>query len=99
MIEVFAHRQGEKCRLYVSGHAAYSPGNDIVCAGVSALVGTLVQYASKHYRQVRCRMQAGDAFLAAGAGAQDGFDMIVAGLSAIAATYPAHVRVQATITD
>ena len=99
MIEVFSQRQGEKCRLLVTGHAAYSSENDIVCAGVSALVGTLVQYASQHYRHVRCRMQSGDAFLAAGGGARDGFDMIVGGLSAIAAAYPAHVKVYATVTD
>ena len=99
MIEILAYRQGGKCRLCVTGHAAYCPGNDIVCAGVSALVGTLVQYAREHYRHVRCRMQAGDAFLAAGDGAEDGFDMIVGGLAAIAAAYPAHVRVNITATD
>ena len=101
MIEVFSARQGGKCRLYVKGHAEYSPGNDIVCAGVSALVGALAHYASDNprYRHVRCRMEKGNAFFACGEGAEDGFDMIVKGLAAIAAAYPDYVRVHRTITD
>ena len=101
MIEVYAYRCGGKCRLYVKGHAEYCPGNDIVCAGVSALVGALTGYAAAHphYHHVRSHMQKGDAFFACGEGAQDGFDMIVEGLAAIAATYPEHVRVQRTVAD
>ena len=99
MIEVFSYRNGGKCRLYVQGHAAYHPGNDIVCAGVSALVGALAQYAKGHYRHVRCHTKAGNAFLAAGDGAGDGFDMIVQGLAAIARSYPDHVRVHVTVTN
>ena len=101
MIEIYAYRQGGKCRLCVNGHAEYFPGNDIVCAGVSALVGALAQYATTHpcYRQVRTYLQKGDAFFACGEGAADGFDMIVEGLAAIAAAYPDHVRVQRTVTD
>ena len=38
MIEVFAKKRGGYYRLYVTGHADYAPGHDIVCAGVSALV-------------------------------------------------------------
>ena len=38
-------------------------------------------------------------FFACSDGAQDGFDMIVEGLAAIAATYPEHVRVQRTVAD
>ena len=87
--------------MYVQGHAEYCPGNDIVCAGVSALVGALAAYAlgHPHYRHVRCRMQKGDAFFACSSGAEDGFDMITQGLAAIAAGYPEHVRVHRTVTD
>lgn len=101
MIEVYSHRDGGKCRLYVKGHAEYCPGNDIVCAGVSALVGALTAYAKahSHYRHVRCHMQKGDAFFACGGGAEDGFDMIVEGLAAIAAAYPNCVRVHGTVTN
>ena len=99
MIEVYSYRYGGKCRLLVTGHAAYSPGNDIVCAGVSALVGALARYAADHYEHVRCSMRSGEMFLAAGNGAQNGFDMIVEGLAAIGAAYPDHVRVYHTLTE
>lgn len=85
--------------MLVTGHAEYSPGNDIVCAGVSALVGALAHYADTHYRHVRSHMAAGDAFLACSGGAEDGYDLVVQGLAAIAAAYPAHVRVHATVTE
>ena len=40
MINVIRHRNG----ITMSGHANYAPpGQDIVCAGVSALVQTLIQ--------------------------------------------------------
>ena len=42
MIEIYSHRQGGKCRLYVQGHAGYCPGNDIVCASVSSAVQLIV---------------------------------------------------------
>ena len=44
MIRVFAHRQGGYYRFYATGHANYCPGEDIVCAGVSALVGALTAF-------------------------------------------------------
>ena len=100
MISVFSHRCGGKYRLYVTGHADYSPGNDIVCAGVSALVGALVNYAkaSPACRHLRCKVKAGEVFLSCRGGLGAGFDMIVGGLDAIAVSYPDHVRVQSTVT-
>ena len=100
MITVFSYREGGKCRIYVEGHAEYCPGNDIVCAGVSALIGALAHYAtsSPDCHRVRCQMRSGDAFLAYNSEAGSGFDMIVGGLAAIAAAYPAHVRVHSTVT-
>ena len=100
MIAVFSHRCGGKYRLYVKGHADYAPGNDIVCAGVSALIGALVGYAKQNSacRHLRCSMQPGEVFLSCRGGLGAGFDMIVGGLAAIAASYPDHVRVQSTVT-
>ncbi len=100
MIRVFSHRCGGKYRLYVTGHAGYAPGNDIVCAGVSALVGALVQYAKANpaCRHLRCNMQSGEVFLSCRGGLGAGFDMIVGGLAAIAASYPDHVAVESTVT-
>lgn len=101
MIRVFAHRQGGKYRLYVTGHADYCPGNDVVCAGASALVGALVHYAahSPNCRHLRCQTRSGEVFLSCRGGLGAGFDMIVEGLAAIAAAYPDHVRVEHTVTS
>ncbi len=95
MIEIYAYRKGGYYRLYVSGHANYHPGEDIVCAGVSALVGALVGYAkaSPDCRHLRASMRSGEVFLCCRGGLGTGFDMIVGGLSRIAKTYPDHVRI------
>ena len=96
MISVFSHRYKGNYRLYVKGHADFAPGNDIVCAGVSALVGALVAHAKKCpvCRHLRCRVQSGEVFLSCRGGLGVGFDVVVGGLAAIAAAYPDHVRVQ-----
>ena len=95
MIEIFTHRHRGNYRLYVKGHADYAPGNDIVCAGVSALVSALVAYAAKsrECRHLRCRVCSGEAFLACRGGLGVGFDVVLEGLSAIAKAYPGHVSV------
>lgn len=47
MTEIHYQQTGEKVRISIVGHAAFNPGNDIVCAGVSAitfqLLGVLAQ--------------------------------------------------------
>ncbi len=95
MIEVYAARRGGNYRLFVSGHADYHPGEDIVCAGVSALTGALIGYAeqSPDCRHLRARVQPGEAFLCCRGGLGAGFDIVVGGLCRIAAAYPDHVRV------
>ena len=100
MIRVFSHRCGGKYRLYVTGHANYAPGNDIVCAGVSALVGSLVRYAQSNpaCRRLRCNVRSGEVFLSCRGGLGAGFDMVIGGLAAIAASYPLCVRVESTVT-
>ena len=100
MIEVFAHRHGGYCRLFVTGHANYNPGADIVCAGVSALTGALIGYAeqSPDCRHLRAQIRSGEAFLAVRGGLGVGFDIVVQGLARIAAAYPDHVRVHCTRT-
>ena len=87
--------------MFVTGHAEYFPGNDIVCAGVSALVGALTHYAaeSPRYRHVRCFTEKGKAFFACSDSVRESFDMIVEGLAAIASAYPDHVRVHHTVTE
>ena len=94
MIEVFAYRNGGYYRLYVTGHADYHKGNDVVCAGVSALVGALLSFAEKmpDCRHMRAFSTRGTAFLSCRGGLGSAFEAVADGLAQIAASYPAHVR-------
>ena len=96
MIRIYAERRGSRCRLFVEGHAAYAKGPDVVCAGVSALVGALVRYAadSPACRHLRYSMKRGEVFLSCRGGLGAGFDMVLGGLSAIADEYPEHVKIE-----
>lgn len=96
MIRVYADRRGSRCRLLVTGHAQYAKGPDIVCAGVSALVGALVKYAdaAPACHHLRRSVQNGEVFLSCRGGLGAGFDMILTGLAAIAAAYPDHVSIE-----
>jgi uncharacterized protein YsxB (DUF464 family) len=82
--------------LLVTGHAQYAKGPDVVCAGVSALVGALVKYAESApaCRHLRRSIESGEVFLSCRGGLGAGFDMILTGLTAIAAAYPDHVRIE-----
>ena len=92
MIGIYAER-GPRCRLYVEGHAEAGADRDAVCAGVSALTGALLQYADQiGARYLRYDMQRGEVFFSCPrAGAW--FELVLQGLSAIAARYPAHVKI------
>lgn len=84
-------------RLLMTGHANYSPGNDIVCAACSALVFALLAYMEHepaHILEVmeltckkgEVRLEAkGDAAFAAA------FKTVVLGLQKIAEKYPNYV--------
>ena len=102
MISVFAEKRGSRCRLYVEGHADYGPeGADIVCAGVSALVGSLLLYAEDcgNCRHLRTEAASGRFFLSCRGGLGAAFDMTVRGLAAIAAGYPRNVRIYTAPAD
>lgn len=47
MTEIHYQQHAEKVRISVVGHAAFNPGNDIVCAGVSAIMYQLLAVLSK----------------------------------------------------
>ena len=96
MIEIYAHRKESYYRLFVTGHAGYHPGEDIVCAGVSALTGALIRYArlSPACGHLRCYAKRGEAFLSCRGGLGAGFDMILRAYQNIARLYPNHVRIE-----
>lgn len=97
MIEIFASRKGGYYRLFVTGHANYNPGNDIVCAGVSALTGALLGFAqkSKACRHLRCYARQGEVFLACRGGLGSAFEAVLLALRGIADAYPQHVQIRA----
>ena len=63
MIHIYAHRKGERCRLYVTGHADGGEERHVICAGVSALTGALVLYAAANCKNARYYMASGEVFL------------------------------------
>jgi uncharacterized protein YsxB (DUF464 family) len=95
-----ARRAGKLVRIEVSGHAGFAAaGSDIVCAAVSALVMTAAHGVARVCgASVRVSDDPSGAFVldvpgGGGADAQAVLETTLAGLQAIARTYPAHVRV------
>ncbi|MBX6350245.1 MAG: ribosomal-processing cysteine protease Prp [Clostridia bacterium] len=105
MIRVLVERDeaGELTLLEVEGHAGFAPrGRDIVCAAVSALVGTAVLGLERvgapfelEEREgfTRIRLGPGAADLDARRRAADLLEAVVLGLRAIEADYGQHVEV------
>ena len=100
MIQVKASSDGGRYRFRMEGHAEYNPGNDIVCAGASAIAYSLLGYlhnAPEHIEVVEelieesglvsIRLQ-GDETLS------HAFDMAVIGLMQIAVKYPENISVK-----
>lgn len=93
-------RQGEHA-LTVTGHACYNPGNDIVCAGVSAITFALLGWLlnsgadySAHYESgecaIRCRRTRDT---------DTAFDLAVIGFAQIAECYPDNVTIEIADAD
>lgn len=88
---------GDRCRLSVEGHAGYQAGQDIVCAGCSAVTGAFLQWAvnsPEHAKIGTLEMTpghfvleaAGDEFL------RSALRQALLGLRQIEAQYPDNVR-------
>lgn len=87
--------------LSVKGHAGYNPGNDIVCAAVSALVQTFEQSARDLTTDtIISSMEDGDAVItwprAPTAELTVLIDATFIGLSSLAETFPQYVSVTGT---
>lgn len=97
MIRITAERSGGICRLVVDGHAGYNPGNDIVCAGVSAIVRTLAEWMKRHEPSAWVRCESGKAVVTMRDGSAEScavFEAAVGGLRDVAARYGEWVRVE-----
>lgn len=63
MIEIRVREKKRTFEIEVSGHAGYHPGNDIVCAGVSAITSALIGHAvKKRFRGLKWRLECGNAY-------------------------------------
>lgn len=85
--------------LSILGHAGYSDaGNDIVCAGVSAIAYTLLGFLENHrddIAYISAQPKSGDFRVRCkGTDKVDtAFDMAIIGLQQIAMKYPKHVTI------
>ena len=92
---------GDKAHaLTITGHAGYSDhGNDIVCAGVSAIAFTLLGFLDNHSDDVgsiSAQAKSGDFHISCdecGEKIATAFDMAMIGLQQIAMKYPKHVTI------
>ena len=90
MISIKAQKDKKYLYLTATGHAEFNPGNDIVCAAVSALLCTLAGVADG---AVLASGKA-DIMLLRSKETEAVFHAIVSGLVRIAEVYCAHVRVE-----
>ncbi len=96
MIDIVRSHVGQERRISIKGHAEYNPGNDIVCAAVSALAQTLVQNLTDIGADVKGRVEPGDFEIVSSDSnplVRFAFDMTMTGLKMIANTHPKHVNV------
>ena len=89
--------------IKIEGHAGYAPiGQDIVCAGISALLNTLLLSLDKLVDDdIKHAVNAGYSLIEyknLSERAQVLMDSFFIGVTAIAETYPNYVRVQALTT-
>ena len=88
-------------QLSVSGHAGYNPGNDIVCAAVSALVQTFEASAREFTTdEIRSSLQDGNAVIAWPRAPTKELSLLIdstcLGLIRIAGSYPENIKVTCT---
>lgn len=87
--------------LSVSGHAGYNPGNDIVCAGVSALVQTFEMSAREFTTdKINSSMEDGNAVIAWPRAPTKELSLLIdstcLGLILMAGSYPDNIKISCT---
>lgn len=102
MIQVKYRTDGKAHSLVITGHAGYAEiGDDIVCAGVSAIVYTLLGWMENNDEELEHKnvsIESGDVLIYCEGGekAATAFDMTAIGLEQIAQRYPDNVVIQIT---
>lgn len=88
-------------QLTVTGHAGYNPGNDIVCAAVSALVQTFEASAREFTTdEIRASLKDGDAVITWPRAPTEKLKLLIdstcLGLIRMAGSYPENIKVTCT---
>lgn len=101
MITITVEKNKGKYTLTAKGHAGYCPGNDIVCAAVSALLQTLAQRVMKEFSAGRLvseniRLESGDSkikYTGSNRIMDEIADTIEDGLNGIQESFPEHLKI------
>lgn len=99
MIECVAKIEPTRCRLDMTGHAGFNPGQDIVCAGASAIVTGLsawIQNAGNYVKgDTVVQLEPGEAHfdVRGGEAVRQAFLQAVMGLGCIELMYPENISV------
>jgi uncharacterized protein YsxB (DUF464 family) len=95
MISIHYTVSGDAFELTMMGHAGYAQaGEDIVCAGASTLLFTLLNHLEVMGEDYRAEYNKGYATICADSRpASDAFEVIMTGFRMLATKYPERVRV------
>lgn len=102
MIRAKYRTDGKAHSLLILGHAGYaSKGNDIVCAGVSAVVYSLLGYLENHgedLEYINTSIESGETQISCEGGEKTAavFELTAIGLAQISQKYPDHVAIDIT---
>lgn len=94
MITITVQKSKKKIKINVDGHAHYHPGNDIVCAAVSALTFTLMQAVKDHNAEKTLECQSGKVHMVIHrtASVDAVTEAIIEGYNLISKNYPQNVH-------
>jgi uncharacterized protein YsxB (DUF464 family) len=91
MISIIIERDGDYTSINCNGHANFSDGNDIVCAGVSAIVQSFVGAIINMEVDEHHEMDSGYCKIRVGKGAERELRMLIIGIKMIEKAYPKNV--------
>ena len=99
-IEYSSSRNGRH-DLQLMGHACYNPGNDIVCASVSAITYTLMGYLNNSEADYTAHFDSGDCAITCERtrDTDTAIKMAVIGYAQIAMSYPDNVTIHIADAD
>lgn len=91
----YIEKDGDEFIVECKGHAGFAEaGNDIVCAGISTLVQTLVAYLPEVTDTFNARIDKGDVFITAkGRDAFICYKMMMEGLRLMESGFPQYLQI------